>query len=123
MNQPIIVKKSRLSGRGVFASRTIKEGQIVLSWHPKKISRQQAEALSRDEQHYLNIVDGEYLYMQSPERYVNHSCDPNTKPSGYSDVAIRDIKKGEEVTSDYGNSSMYKFQCDCGSPNCRGLVG
>ena len=42
-----------------------------------------------------------YLYS-SPERYVNHSSDPNTIQNlkDKSDVAIRDIQKGEEITTD-----------------------
>lgn len=39
--------------------------------------------------------------MMIPERYVNHSETPNTKPVAKSDVAIRKIKAGEEITSSY----------------------
>lgn len=61
--------------------------------------------------------------MQPPERYVNHSCDPNTKAINNSDVAVRDIKIDEEITSDYTGSVSKSFQCRCGSKNCRGIIG
>ena len=40
-------------------------------------------------------------------------------------TAIRDIKKGEELTCDYGFSfdADYKqFPCKCGSKNCVGYI-
>jgi SET domain-containing protein len=37
-----------------------------------------------------------------PERYVNHSNTPNTKQDlvNFADVALRDIKAGEMITTD-----------------------
>ena len=61
--------------------------------------------------------------MQSPEKYVNHSCDPNTETRNQCDVAVEDIKKGEEITSDYAEQgSSVSFICMCGSKKCRGLI-
>lgn len=61
--------------------------------------------------------------MQSPEKYVNHSCDPNTEIKNRRDMAMRDIKKGEEITSDYtGQGSSTSFICKCGSEKCRGFI-
>jgi len=62
--------------------------------------------------------------MQVPEKYVNHSCNANTRVGNQCDIAIRDIKKGEEITSDYGKEgSFISFKCECGSKNCRGRIG
>ena len=62
--------------------------------------------------------------MGSPARYVNHSCCANTRVVGESDVAGRDIKKGEEITGDYEQESQleHSFSCNCGAPNCRKLI-
>jgi len=46
MSRDIFIKKSNLHGRGVFASRDFKKGEIVLSWHPKKITKKQVNELS-----------------------------------------------------------------------------
>ena len=37
---------------------------------------------------------------QTPERYVNHSKNPNTHQTHKCDVVLRDIKKGEMITTD-----------------------
>ena len=60
---------------------------------------------------------------------INHSCDPNYEVYGIGlkvwVYAIRDIKKGEELTIDYGfgYDEYYKdFPCKCGSKNCVGFI-
>lgn len=57
--------------------------------------------------------------MQAPEKYINHSREPNTKAKNHCDVAIRDIKAGEEITSNYSKNSLTPFKCNCGSKKCR----
>ena len=61
--------------------------------------------------------------------WFDHSCDPNAGLWGQIIlVAMREIKKGEEVTFDYCTSCSQKgdkrvlFPCECGSPNCRKKV-
>jgi len=41
---------------------------------------------------------------------------------GKGTFAKEDIKKGEELTQDYGllYNEDYSFKCNCGSENCRG---
>lgn len=118
-NSRIEVRNSAISGKGLFATAVIKKGEAVLSWHPKELSREEADALPVSEKHYL-YPDGDImLYMQPPERYVNHSCEPNTHVVGKSDVASRDIQPEEEITSDYMNLETENFICHCGSKNCR----
>lgn len=61
-------------------------------------------------------------------RRFNHSCSPNLAFAHNRSLnvrAIRDIKKGEELTMDYRqfmDDTMPAFQCTCGSPNCSGIV-
>jgi SET domain-containing protein len=65
---------------------------------------------------------------------MNHSCDPNVfikhetiaRSKFY---AMRDIKKGEQLTYDYGvnaldqiDKELSKIECKCGSENCRGII-
>jgi SET domain-containing protein len=61
-------------------------------------------------------------------KYINHSCDPNCE----TDIirgkiwinAIKDIKKGEELTYDYGyDMDCYEdHPCRCDSKNCVGYI-
>jgi len=60
--------------------------------------------------------------MQAPERYVNHSCNPNTKVNNFSDIAIRNIEIGEEITSDYSGQGLEKFKCKYGSEDCKKII-
>lgn len=123
MNKNIVVKKSKINKKGVFAARDFKKGEIVLRWSPKFLVKSEAEKLRNGQKHYIyKAGKNKYLLMQSPEKFVNHSCKANTQVKNRCDVAIRGIKKGEEITSDYKKGSSVPFECQCGSKNCRGVI-
>lgn len=117
----VLIKKSAINGKGLYANRNFKSGETVLEWHPEVITESEAKNIS--EKYIYRGPDKKIYHMQEPERYVNHSCDANTKVvDGIRDVAIRNIKKGEEITSDYGSGLNAPFKCKCGIPNCRGSI-
>ena len=111
----IVVKKSKISGKGVFAKRDFKKGELVLKWNRKILTKLEAGKLNTKQKHYLYQEGNKYFLMQPPEKYVNHSCEANTVAKNKSDIAIRNIKKGEEITSSYAN---FSFKCKCGSKKC-----
>jgi len=114
------VKDSRINGKGLFATNLIKEGEVVVAWNPKVLTKEEAAKLPPEEQkHYLYPEGDNMLWMQPPERYINHSCDANTHVVGRADVALRDILPGEEITSDYLDLDTEDFGCNCGAKNCR----
>ncbi len=115
----IEVRDSDIEGKGLFAKDPFKKGEIVLSWKPKVISREKADTLPEKEKHYLYPDGDKILWMQPPERYINHSCEPNTHVVEKSDVALHDIQPGEEITSDYIDLETENFSCQCGSKNCK----
>lgn len=118
----VIVKKSGIQGKGLFASGLIKKGEVVNVWHPKKVVlKKELSHLSTYEMKYVEPWGkGKHAVMGIPERYVNHSCDPNTFVSRRRDVALHEIKKGEEITSDYSSlGTQDSFLCRCGKKNCR----
>lgn len=117
----VIVNESKIEGLGVFAARDFKIGEAVLIWHPKIISDSELAKLTEQEKDYV-VVGESNLMMGIPERYVNHSCEPNTKAEDNKDVAIKNIDKGDEITSDYSGLTAVSFQCHCGSKNCRGYI-
>ena len=72
-------------------------------------------------------LDGDYSWNTA--KLINHSCSNNCEYEGQGlklwVVAIKDIKKGEELTCDYGFSydSDYKqFPCKCKSKDCCGYI-
>ena len=123
MGKDFIIKKSKINGKGVFALRDFDKGEVIFRWSPKPIEKSEIELLSARDKTYVVCLGKRYFIMQSPERYVNHSCEANTTVKDNGDVATRKIKKGEEITSNYiktkGGSS---FGCKCGSKKCRKII-
>tara|TARA_Y100000816_G_scaffold26421_1_gene16922 strand:- start:973 stop:1419 length:447 start_codon:yes stop_codon:yes gene_type:complete len=130
------VKKSEIDNYGLYAVKDIKDRTRIIEYKGKILSKKQVEENSKfdnDKAIYLfNInkkydLDGDFKYNTA--RLINHSCDPNCEVYGTGlkvwVYAIRDIKKGEELTYDYGfgYDEYYKdFPCKCGSKNCVGFI-
>ena len=124
------VRPSAIQGQGVFAMQAIRRGAVLLqiddsrvvdSTHPLQ-SEQGEDAIHRD-----FLPDGTVVLMQSPERYINHSCDPNAYfySAGRTRYVLAkcDLKAGEEVLVDYSLNAVDgdEWECRCGSLHCRGL--
>ena len=132
------IKKSKIDnkGRGLYASRDIKKGTKIINYIGKIITNEEADESSKyDNKKRIYLfslnnkfsLDGDFSYNIAG--LVNHSCDNNCDYNGKGlkiwITAIRDIKKGEEITCDYGFSfdEDYKqFPCKCGSRNCCGFI-
>ena len=120
------VRESGIQGRGLYALREFNAGEIVLRWDlSHTIPNEQVVSLTEAERRYTHpLDDNRTLIVQPPERFVNHSCRNNTEVRDFCDVALRRIEVGEEITSDYGSDgSGVRFDCLCGSDNCRGRIG
>jgi SET domain-containing protein len=113
----IEVKESPVEGKGFFAKEDMGKGEVVLQFKGLRV-------MNKPGIYTLQISPHKHLLIDEPWRYVNHSCDPNC---GIKDkvklVAMRDIKRGEEITFDYAMSELrMRMECRCGSPNCRKLI-
>lgn len=120
------IRTSNKHGKGLFAIKDLKKGEAVYSYPKGKIlDRNEAGKLSRREKVYLDRVgENEYEIIESPGRFVNHSCEPNTEEKNRTGIALKDIKTGDETTIDY-DKSVYldePFKCLCGSKNCRRFI-
>ena len=130
------IKKSNIDNRGLYAIADIKDGTKIIEYKGKIVTKKKVEEDSKfdnDKAIYLfNLnkrydLDGDFKYNTA--RLINHSCNPNCEVSGVGlkiwVYAIRDIKKGEELSYDYGfgYDEYYKdFPCRCGSKNCVGYI-
>lgn len=123
MKDNVVIKKSEINGKGLFAGRDFKKGEIILRWNPKLILKDEIEKLTKKERNYVYFSGSRYYLMQSPERFVNYSCNPNTFVKDFCDVAVRDIAKGEEITTAHEENFENSFECTCGSEKCRKLLG
>lgn len=141
---PVIVRRSKIQGRGVFATRAIAEGERIIEYVGKRISSAEADALCDDEKMrrhhtFLFAVDDDIVIDATddgcPAKYINHSCDPNcesvvVKKRVYIH-ALRDIAEGEELNYDYWYTTddgysledlQRIYPCRCKSAACRGTL-
>ena len=98
----VIIKKGNLNGKGVYANKDFKMGEIVIKYNLKSLSEDEFKKLPKEEKIFAHTHwRNKYLYSE-PERYVNHSSDPNTYQdlNKKCDIALKDIEKGEMITTD-----------------------
>ncbi len=102
----VVIKKSTIGqfpdGKGVFAKRDFKKGEVVIRYRLKPLTEEERERLTESEKEFTHSHWGQIYLYPEPERYVNHSNNPNTIQDlkKKEDIALRDIKKGEEITTD-----------------------
>ena len=98
----VIIGKGKIYGNGVYANKDFKKGEVVIKYNLKQLTKEEFQKLSEKENNFVHQHKGIIYLYSSPERYVNNSSNPNTiqdlKNKG--DIAIMDIKKGEEITTD-----------------------
>lgn len=99
MDHPLVyVKDSDIHGKGLFAKKKIKSGAIIgeLKGKPTK----------KDGPHVLWLDDDKSGFkVQGVFKYINHDASPNA--CYYDDltvVALKDIRKDEEITHYYGEN-------------------
>ena len=126
------IKNSKIDNKGLYASQDIKNGTKIVEYKGKIITAKETEKnpkFDNEKAIYLfNLnkkydLDGDFKFNTA--RLINHSCNPNCEVSGKGlkiwVYAIKDIKKGEELSYDYGFSfdeDFKQFPCRCGAKNC-----
>ncbi len=116
---------SPISGLGVFAIRQFSAGEVVLTIDDRYVVSEAHPIPQGEENHCDQLQGGRVVWMQEPERHINHSCWPNvfiqTEDSVRHVVALRDIEVGDEITYDYSVNGYGDtvWHCSCGSPRCR----
>ena len=112
-----LIKKSNIDnkGRGLYATKNIKEGTKIINYIGKIITNKQVEESDKYDNKkpiYLFTLNNRYTldgdFSWNIAGLVNHSCEANAQYDGKGlkvwITALRDIKKGEEITCDYGFS-------------------
>src|SRR3974390_38710 len=111
---PIVVRRSRIQGRGVYASRDIAQGERIMEYTGARLSHEEAEKLCPDDEasprhHTFLFAVDDGLVIDGGQggndaRLINHSCDPNCEVEIIRRRvyihALRDIAPGEELTYD-----------------------
>jgi SET domain-containing protein len=141
--RPYEIRRSSIQGRGVFATRKIREDALIIEYRGEVISDEEADRrypFEDDERHHTFLFlldDGSVIdagVKGNAAKYINHSCDPNceaVEEDGHIFIyALRDIRKGEELVYDYNyildephNAANKKlYPCHCGAKKCRGTI-
>ncbi|HEX2868102.1 MAG TPA: SET domain-containing protein [Ignavibacteriales bacterium] len=116
----IEVRNSGIHGNGLFATEDIAPGELVLIVAGEVID--ESEALRREAEDgnvYIFYNGDSFIDAAGTDKikYINHSCLPNCEVQDRDEaslnlVSVKPIKKGEEVTIDYGYDEIYD-QCNC----------
>jgi len=124
--EKLSVKEGK-NGKGAFVIDDFKKGQIICSLIGSIHRRN--EMPKRDTKvtvRFIQIGKKTYLHVSGNGDYLNHSCNPNAglviKGTNVNLKAIKNIKRGKEVTFDYSTTmgeDEYELKCHCGNANCR----
>lgn len=133
---------SKIHQQGLFATKLIPDDTEIIPYVGEKVSKTEGDrrAIDLAEERegtgeasvYMFILDDDCdidgNVPHNTARLINHSCDPNCEAQIIHDeiwiVSLREIKKGVELTFDYGfDLDQYdEHPCRCGSPNCVGYI-
>jgi uncharacterized protein len=145
----IEVKSSGIHRHGIFAKKDIPKGTRLIEYLGIKVTKEESQMID-EEAHQRHLKDpknnaGTYLFElndtwdldgdipDNDAKFINHSCEPNcevdiTDSRIWIDT-IKDIKKGEEITYNYGfeidDKKLHLFKehpCRCGSERCAGYI-
>lgn len=127
MADPYYIENCPGRGRGVFTNRSYVANEYVMSFTGEKTHINKI----KDFTHYLQVAPDQFISPSGQaDDFVNHSCEPNCalyfENDGLVLRAIKNIAPGQELSFDYGTimfSEPTTFQCECGSPKCRGMIG
>jgi SET domain-containing protein len=114
------VKNSPIEGKGIFASKNIPMDELVMIIRGETITGKECERREEEDNNVYIFYNGRY-YIDTINtkkiKYINHSCEPNCDVLGRDKdtlnlVSLNEIKKGEEITIDYGYDEIYEM-CRC----------
>ncbi|PTB21577.1 SET domain-containing protein-lysine N-methyltransferase [Trinickia symbiotica] len=142
-SRKLVVRRSGVHGKGVFASAPLSAGERLLEYKGERISWKEAQRRhphNPDEPNhtfYFALEDGRVIdgnVNGNSARWINHSCAPNCEAEEIEGRvfihALRDIDADEELFYDYGlvvdvrltKKLKAEYGCRCGARKCRGTM-
>ncbi|MCH6255271.1 SET domain-containing protein-lysine N-methyltransferase [Puniceicoccaceae bacterium K14] len=135
-------RQSSIHNNGLFASERIPKDEYIIQYLGEKITKKEStrRGIAQHDKSLAQDVGSVYIFELDDKydidgnfewnisRLANHSCSPNCEAQIVEGeiwfVALRDIKKDEELTFDYGYALEHweDHPCLCGSKNCAGYI-
>lgn len=121
-------RAGQIKGHGLFAKRDIFKNEEIIRAVGPKVNSQVSNTLyySYGIDVLIQVGKDKWVLPNNESRFINHSCEPNL---GLLDngvfVAMKNIKKGEELTFDYATidvNSKWSIVCHCDAKSCRGKI-
>ena len=150
MKPKVETRKSKIHGNGVFAIADIKKGEPIMEYKGRLITHEESDekyATDMETGHtFIFILNDDWVIDANVDgndaRWINTGCEPNAEAFVHEHKgkdrrkdrviieAKRAIKKGEEITYDYGiviseppsKEELKAWTCRCGSPKCKGTM-
>ena len=136
---PFATRRSKIHGTGVFATRRIRPGRLLIAYLGQVIKTAAARKRYAKGPHtfLFHLEDDRYVDAAiggNDARFINHSCDPNCAPEMLDGAiwirSIRNIQPGVELSYDYalvlekGSSRKQRslYTCRCAAAKCRGTM-
>jgi uncharacterized protein len=125
------IAPSKIHRWGMYAAEPIPARRKVIEYTGERISRRETKKRAERALNYLFTLDKYWTIDGSVNgsgaQFINHCCEPNLVARIVQGhiiyVALRDIKRGEELTVDYHfDKDVERVPCGCGALNCRGTI-
>jgi len=131
-NELLEVRQSAIHGTGGYARRDIPAGTRVIEYVGESISKEESSRRCEAGNEFIFTIDENWdldgKVAWNPARFINHSCAPNCEAEWDERRifinALRDIKRGEELTFNY-NYDLEDYRehpCRCGTAACVGFI-
>lgn len=92
-----IKKSTKVNGLGLFAKKSVKQGDIIFVLTGQKLNHPTRES--------IHIGDGVHI-VDEYGMFINHSFTPSAIISNSNVVANIDISEGDEITFNYNDSEL-----------------
>lgn len=125
--QDFAIKGSPIAGKGIFANRDFHAGDRLFRLEGPTI-QYNFEPDYRNGPDWLQIGPRRWKIAKHGNIWVfmNHSCESNSGMRRRTEVvAMRSIRRGEEVTIDYSmieGQRRWHMRCGCNTASCRGVI-
>ena len=129
-----LTETNTMHGKGLKTTKRILRGEVVWQLDPNLPTYTLSEINSLPKEDQKNFYTYSYqcsedrFILADPgiDRYMNHSCEPNTWfKDNHTLIACRNIEIGEEISYDYTTNDIlvdYQMKCNCGADSCRQVI-